>query len=63
MLKKVMKEKAYTEFLEAIKMRVKRIYVQPNMFIYDPTNPNAADSLVLIFLRHGEVAYFISPSL
>ena len=55
MLKKVMKEKSYFQFLEAIKKCVKRIYVQPNMFIYDPSNPTAADSLVLIFLRHGEV--------
>lgn len=55
MLKKVMKEKSYSQFLQAIKKCVKRIYVQPNMFIYDPSNPNAADSLVLIFLRHGEV--------
>ncbi|CBK23369.2 uncharacterized protein [Blastocystis hominis] len=57
MLKKVMKEKSYFQFLEAIKKCVKRIYVQPNMLIYDPSNPTAADSLVLIFLRHGEGYY------
>lgn len=50
-----MKEKTYSEFLDAIKKNVKRFYVQPNMFIYDPSNPSSANSLVLIFLRHGEV--------
>ena len=55
----MMSDKSYNDLISTIKQHVKRIYVQPNKCIYDPTVQSSADCLVLIFLRHGEVVLFV----
>ena len=58
-LKKIMNEDSWEALVERLQQTMRSTYVPANTHIFNPNDPSYANSVGIIFLRHGEVKQWL----